>query len=882
MKVLYWFRLARTRLRGLLRKGSVEREMEEELRFHLRMRAEENVRRGMTPEEAARAARRSFGQWARVKEACRDIKGGGVMETLMQDVQFGIRMLRKNPGFTLVAILTLALGIAATTAIFSVVDAVLLRKLPVDDPARVVVVHNQLPKINLPRTQVSPLQYLDYSRQTDAFAATAAITARNFNLTSGNTPERLQAGRATASFFPLLGVNPVAGRFFTAEEDKFGNQHEVVLSHALWQRLFNADMRVLNSSVQLDGESYQVIGVAPAGLEQLYPSSDLWMPMAFTPRELSEERRGSLTHTMLARLKPGSNIAQAQAIMSGVARNIDPDPAAGFNIEVRSITDEYVGDVRKPLFILLCAVVCVLLISCANIANLLLARASTRTHEIAMRVALGAKRSRIIRQLLTESVLLSLLGGALGVLLALWSMSALLALAPADLPRLNEVRLDLRVLVFSLAVSLVCGLIFGLVPAFAASKTNLANALKEAGRTDPSGSARQRLRGSFVVAEVALALVLLISAGLLVRSFARLLDVRPGFAPHNVLTVRLALPRTQYANAPRVAAFYDALLQRVSALPSVQHAAAAMQPPFTPGLDSSIFAIRDRQAGPNDPAPHANYAYVSSDYFRAMGIPLLQGRNLQPTDMRNGDFFGPGAVAIVDETLAKRYWPNGDALGGGLSWSATGPWATIVGIVGTAQLNDLTEDSKGTFYLPAYASSSTLVVSTAGNPRGLAQAIREQVLAVDKNQPVYDVQTMDERIAATLATRRFAVLLLGLFAGLALVLAAIGLYGVLAYAVVQRTHEIGVRMALGAQSRDVLRLIMRQGMTQVLIGIGLGLLASAVLTRLMKSLLFGVSTTDPLTFVGVSVLLCLVALAACLIPARRATKVDPLIALRYE
>jgi putative ABC transport system permease protein len=626
-----------------------------------------------------------------------------------------------------------------------------------------------------------------------------------------------------------------------------------------------------------------VAGVGSEDLEQLYPKTDLWMPMAFSPAELSEQRRQSLGYTMLARLKPGASIGQAQAVMSNLARNIAGDHPDDFNIEVRSLADERVEDVRRPLVVLLCAVVVVLLISCANIASLLLARASTRTHEIAIRSALGASRGRLVRQLLTESILLALIGEALGVFLAWWGTSALIALAPANLPRLSEVRLNPGVLFLSLTVSLACGVVFGLMPALTGSRTNLANSLKESGRTDSAGPVRHRLLGGLTIAEVALAFVLLISAGLLLRSFTKLLDVRPGFDPHNVLTMRIALPRTQYSKFQQVTAFHETVLQRVSALPGVEHAAFANQPPFTPGGDNSMFSIRDRRAAPNDPGPHADYAYVTSDYLRATGLPLLSGRDFEPSDMRNfSNMFAPGAVALVDEELANRFWPNGDALGGGLSWGSDGPWAMIVGIVATAQLRDLTEASKGTFYLPVYSSSGTLIVRTANDPRSLARAVREEVFAADQNQSVYDIQTMDERVARSLDERRFAMLLLAVFSGFALVLAGIGLYGVLAFAVAQRTREIGIRMALGAGAADVLRQVMRQGMILVTIGVAVGLAAALALTRVMSSLLYGVSATDPLTFVAISVLLLAVALGACFVPARRATKVDPMVALRYE
>jgi len=804
-----------------------------------------------------------------------------MIQTILSDIRYGYRMMLRRPGFTLIALLTLALGIAVTTATFTVVDGVLLRKLPVSDPDSVVVVHNQLPAINLPRTPVSPLQFKDYSLQTQAFESTAALTTRNFNLSGVGVPERLQAGRVTASFFPMLGINPIAGRMFNAEEDRVGGEHVVVLSETLWRRIFSSNPSVINSSIQLNGESYQIVGVAPRGIEEIYPNLDLWIPMAFTERELSEGRRLSLFLQMVARLKKGTNTKQAQAIMTGVARSIGGKDSS-FGIEVRSLNDEYVSDVRRPLFVLLCAVLVLLLISCANVANLLLARASVRGREIAVRAALGAGRWRIVQQLLTESLLIAIIGGVLGILFAFWGTKAILALAPSTLPRVSAVHLDLRVLLFSVLVTIASGLVFGIVPAVTASKTNLVSSLKDAERGDSAGSSRQWLRRGFVVSEVALALVLLISAGLFVRSFGKLLEVKPGFDPHNVLTLRLALPGSQYDKGTKIDAFYDDALARISALPGVEHAATAFQTPFTSGGDNSIFSIRDRRAGPDAPPPHADYALVSWDYFQSIGLPILKGRGFQPADMRTANQFGSNSVVIVDEELARRYWPNGDALGGGLGWGSNGPWWTVVGICATAQLKDLTTESKGTFYLPAYMSSSTIVVRTTGDPRALTPRIREQILAVDPNQPVYDVKTMDERVAASLETQRFAVVLLGVFGTLALLLAAIGLYGVLAFTVSQRTREIGIHLALGAQNRDVLVMVIRQGMLLVVIGAAVGVVGAYAVTRLIQSLLFGVSATDPLTFVLVPLVLGLVGFIACYVPARRATKVDPLIALRYE
>src|ERR1051326_2555505 len=544
------------------------------------------------------------------------------MSSLWRDNHFGAPVLVAKPASTVVAVITLGLGIALTTATFTVVDAVLLRKLPVNDPNRVVVIHNQLPKINLPRTQVSALQYLDYSRQTDVFESTAAFGMRNFNLTGVSQPERLQAGRVTASFFATLGVNAAAGRFFTTDEDKVGNDHVAVLSTALRKRLFATDGAALENAIQLSGENYKIVGVAPEGMSEIYPNFDVWIPIAFTARELSDDRRTSLAFRMLGRLRPDVSIQRAQTSMTAVARSTAGSDTGSFNIEVRSLTDEYVGDVRRPLFVLLCAVITVLLISCANVANLLLARATTRGHEIAVRTALGAGRSRIVQQLLTESLLIALVGGVLGVLFALWGTRGLLALAPNNLPRLSGVQIDLNILLSSIGVSLVCGVIVGLGRAVCATRTNLVTSLKESERTESGGGTRHWLRKVFVVAEVAMALVLLISAGLLVRSFNKLLRVEPGFDPHNLLTVRVSLPATQYNNATKVAAFYDGVLERVSALPGVVHAAAAFQTPFTQGGDSSMFHIRDRHAGADEPGPHADYAFVSADYFKSIGLPI--------------------------------------------------------------------------------------------------------------------------------------------------------------------------------------------------------------------------------------------------------------------
>jgi putative ABC transport system permease protein len=798
----------------------------------------------------------------------------------MRDVRYSFRMLVSSPGFSIAAVVILALGVAANTAIFSVVDAVLLRPLPIAHPGGVVVIHNQLPSLNLPRTEVSAPQFLDYSRDADAFESTGALTTQNFNLTGVEVPERLQAVRATANLLPMLGVAPLSGRLFTQEEDQRGSNSVTLLSNHVWRRLFNSDPGMLGKMLQLDGQGYQVIGIMPAGLDQLYPNADLWIPMAFTSRELSEERRGSLAYGMLARLKPGVSLGQAQAAMSSIARNI-PGASADFNIEVRSLLEEQVGDVRKPLYVLLAAVAVVLLICCANIASLLLARASGRSREMAVRAALGARRGLLIRQLLVESLLLATTGGAFGALLARWGVEGLLRIAPANLPRLNQVHLDLRVLLFTVGVSVASGVVFGVVPAIAASRTNLTESLNESGRSSSAGPARQRLRGALVIGEVALGFTLLISGGLLVRSFARLLQVRPGFNPHNVLTMRLSLPWSAYPGNQRVVGFYNSILDRIKALPGVEHAAAAYQPPFTPGGDNSIFLIRNYQPEPDQPRPHADYLYVTPGYFETMGIPLVEGRWFAPSDLRTNGSTGPGAAAVIDEALARRFWPDRDPIGAEIGWGGDS-WATIVGVVGTALRDDLSGESKGTFYFCGSIPVSTLVVRTATDPSTLAQAAIDEIHSIDPNQPVYDVKTLDERIGRSLDQRRFAVVLIIMFAGMALLLAAIGLYGVISYVSAQRTHEVGIRMALGANSIAIVAMLTRQATMLVLAGLGMGFLLALIASRYLSSLLYGISAVDTPTFIGVPVVLMIVAAAAAFVPAWRAVRTDPMIALRYQ
>jgi predicted permease len=808
------------------------------------------------------------------------------MRTSWQDVRFAARMLANSPGFTAVAVLTLALGIGANTAIFSAVDAVLLRRLPVEAPERLVVIHNQLPKVNLPRTEISALQYRDYAARTDVFESAAATSFGNYNLTGIDQPVRLRGMRTSADLFHLLGVRPLAGRAFTAAEDTYGGPHVVLLSQNMAERLYGSDQGSIGKRLQLDEEGYEIIGVLPRTLEVIYPDVELWAPMAFTPRELNEERRWSLTFEMLGRLRSGVGLPAARAAMVKMAARMNGslDSSVGaFGIEVRPFAEEHAGDVRQPLYILLGAVSLVLLIACANIANLLLARSTARSREMAIRGAMGATRGRIVTQLLTESLLLAILGGALGLLIAEWGCQLLIRMAPANLLRSVAIGLDPAVLLFTLGLSVVVGVLFGLAPALEAARKDLAGALKEGGRSSQEASGRQGLRGALVISEIALAIVLLICSGLLLRSSGKLLEVKPGFDPTNVLTAQISLPRTKYTDEASLASFSDALLARVSSLPGVLHAAMANQPPLTPGADNSVFSIRDYHPGPKDPQPHADTIYTTPDYFAVMRIPLLQGRSYSQSEMRpQKGPIGEGSVVVIDEALAKIFWGHESPLGKQLGWGDKGPWATIVGVVGTVRSNDLAEESKGTIYFPYHAPVMTLVVRTASDPRPLTAAIRQQVQGVDSDQPVYDVKTMDERVAASLERRRFSATLLGLFAALALVLALIGLNGVISYLVAQRTHEIGVRMALGARPAGVLRLVLSQALVMAAAGVITGLIAAYFASRLLANQLYGVQPEDPATFLAVPALLTAAALVASSIPAWRATRVDPLVALRYE
>ena len=798
---------------------------------------------------------------------------------MFSDLRYAFRQLVKNPGFTGVAILTLALGIGACTAIFSVVNGVLLRPLDFPQPDRIVVIREtNLPQF--PEFSVSPPNYLDWAKQTKSWQYLAAYSGAQVNLTGEGEPQRLVGVKATAHYFDVYQIKPVLGRTFVPEEDAPGRDHVVVLSHAFWQRVFGSETNVVGRAIQLNGEPYTVIGVAPPHFGEA-SKVDTWVPMGFKPDETAADARGGHYLNVVGRLRPSVNITSARSELELLAAQLArqyPDSNLGWGVTMSPILDYSVRDVRPILYTLLGAVGCVLLIACANIGNLLLARATARHRELSIRTALGASRARLVRQLLTESILLGLAGGAAGVLVARWGLDLLLTLAPSTLPRTNDIHLDASVLIFSLALSALTGVIFGIAPALLAAHTDVQEGLKQGARG--STDARGRLRGALVVVEVAFALVLLGGAGLLARSFMRLTHVDPGFAPEHATVLRLALPEKKYEKSEQQLAFADALLSRLRALPGIQAA----------GLTHSLPLISDWVLGfkiegrpevrPAD-LPSTNYYSVTPDYFPAMGIRLIRGRLFNQHD----DARAP-RVAIINETLARQFFPNEDPIGKRILVT-NGPdvWRQIVGIVGDIKQYGVDKETTSQTYEP-YAQypfrSLNVVLRTSDSGASLAGALRPAVYAVDKDQPVGTIQPLEEILGATIAKQRFAMLLLIVFSSVALVIAAVGIYGVMAYSVVQRTGEFGIRMALGAQRSDVLRLVLSYAGKLVSLGLVIGLGATFAASRLMGSMLFQTNAHDPLTFSLTTLLLAAVAIAACLLPAHRATRVNPIEALRTE
>jgi putative ABC transport system permease protein len=877
------------RLLFYLRRDRFDRELEEEMRFHLEMKAGENLAAGISPEEARHAARRQFGNQTLLREVSRDMWSFRSLETLAQDLRYGLQMMIKNPGFTAVAALTLALGVGANTAIFTVVNAVLLQPLPFHEPERLVRVWRSSAEED--RTALSFPDFADIRAQQTVFERMAAWRNGDCTLTGQGDPVNLSGVVVTAELFPLLGVAPQLGRSFTPEEDRAGNR-VVILSHSLWQNRFNADPNVAGKTVTINGQSYNVAGVMPA--EFKFPIQndpvDLWVSLAADAEGRAPfiTHRGRLSFSVIGRLKPNVTAPQAEAALRGIVDNLarqHTESSDFVSARVLPFHQEVVRDVRLGLLLMFGAVGCVLLIACANVANLLLQRATTRRKEIAIRAALGAGRWRIFRQLLTESLLFAIGGGVIGWLLAVWLTKLLISLAPKGLPRAPESGLDARVLGFAVMVSLATGVIFGIAPALQAAKTDLNEALKD-GAKGGGGARSNRFRNVLVVVEVALTLTLLVCSGLLLNSFLRLQRVDPGFDAHNVLTFRIDLPASRYSQLTQVAPFYQQLISRLETVPGVKSVSAISHLPLSSYRGMTQFSIEGIGTPPDTPNPYyTDFRSVTPGYFKTIGMQLIKGRDFTPRDELRST-----QVAIINETLARRYFPNQDPLGKrirpGIGIDDRG-WLMreIVGVVSDSKHVSLREEPPPYIYLPHGQfprHGMTLVVSAANDPKALIGVAQKEAHALDSELPVFNIRTLDQYMTSSVAEPKFSALLLGLFAGLALILSCIGLYGVMSYVVAQRTRELGIRMAMGAQTRDVLKLVVRQGMGLTLLGAAIGVAVAVALTRMMKSWLFDVSPTDPLTFAVAALLLIVVALLSCWIPARRATKVDPITALRFE
>jgi putative ABC transport system permease protein len=798
------------------------------------------------------------------------------MDNLWKDIRYGVRSLLKRPGFTAVAVITLALGIGLNTAIFSVINAVLLRPLAYAEPVRLVTF----------RSNQSAPDLADVEAQSHAFSSFGGEVKQPLDYTAGSEPVQFQIGQVTGGYFETFGVKAERGRFITAEDDKNGAPFVVVLSHTLWRNQFGGDQQILGKTIPLSGNVYTIIGVMPAGFASPRDNIEAWTAVHVS-NPVAANFRGVHFLRTYGRLAPGVSLDQARAEMQVIDKTLAAQyPADNKNRATVLIPlhERIVGQSRQSLLVLFAAVSLVLLIACANFANLLLARAAEREREFVIRTALGAGRWRLIRQLLTESVLVSLAGGAIAVLLAIWATNLLVALQPENLPRLQEIGVDGRVLAFTFGVSLLTGIIFGLLPAWTASRSVVGEALKEGGRSATAGGARQRMRSTFVVVELAIALVLLIGAGLLIKTFWNLRSVEPGFNPDHLLTMRVELPESRYKEVDKQTRFRTQTLEAINSLPGVQAAMVSELPLTGDSLDHDFLIDGRPPVAPGD-EPSLETRSVLGDYFHTMQIPLRLGRDFGPQDfVENAPLIG-----IANDMLVRQYFPNEDPLGKRIRWARDPEihWITIVGVVGDVKHFGLDLPEQPALYSPytqinPWKRWMAIAARTQSNPESMAQTVKQQIWKVDSQLPVTDVKTMNEVSAASFAARRFNMLLLAIFAGLALVLAAVGIYGVMSYAVTQRTQEIGIRMALGARASDVLKLVLRNGMTLTLLGVVIGVAGALALTRLLTTLLFGVTPTDKPTFIAVSAVLILVALLACYLPARRATKVDPLVALRYE
>ena len=825
---------------------------------------------------------------------------------MLSEIKVALRGLAKSPGFTAIAIATLALAIGANSAVFSLINALLVRPLPYQEPSRIALIWEQFKTQGLERIPCSPPEYLDLEKEFQSGTGLAAFNYQTFNLGGGDVPERISGAVVSPSLFPLLAVEPIKGRTFSREEQGEGHDDVIVISERLWQRRFNSDPMLIGKSLLLNGRSYTVIGIMPAKFEfpiplfgiqgnQFAERVDIWKPTAFTPLELQE--RGSRSYALITRLRPDVSLKQAQAELDKIISNWketykDNYRGGGFGAKIYSLHDQVVGGMRTGLAILLGAVVFVLLIACANLATMLLARASAREREMAIRVALGAGRWRLLRQILTESVMLAIAGAALGIFLSVWGLELLKQIGARTIPRLAEVNVDLGVLIVTAAVAVGTGILFGLIPAFATAKPELTEALKDGGRSSTAGARTNQVRNSLVVAEIALALVLLVGAGLLLKSYARVQNIDPGFDRRNILTAEIDLAETKYPQrgsadyngGAAMTNFWNEALRRIQQLPGVQAAAFTIVLPLSGSNTDSSFSIEGRERRPNEPGPDEELRVVTVDYFHVLKTPLLRGRFFSEAD--NAD--EPGVV-IINEALSKKYWPNEDALGKRITFSDTRKpdpkWRTIVGIVRSIRHRGLDVEPAPEYYLPLAQQAQNamiLAVRSSQDPRSLTSAIRREIQSIDPDQPIASVRTLENVTADSVAPRRMSMVLLGAFAGIALLLATVGIYGVISYLVVQRTHEIGVRMALGAQRSDVLRLVVGHAAKLVGIGAVIGLVLAFFSTRTLSAFLYTVGAFDIATFVFVTVALAAVALVASYVPALRATRADPMIALSHN
>ncbi|HKW63263.1 MAG TPA: ABC transporter permease [Candidatus Acidoferrum sp.] len=882
------------RARALFRRKSVETELDDELRFHLERQVEKYVLSGLSREEAQRRARVEFGGYEQVKEEYRDARGVSPIETATRDIRYGLRALRSNPGFSIVAILTLALGIGANTAIFSVIDSVLLRPLPYGDPDKLVMLWENSPSRN-PHNTVSPPDFLDWGQRNAVFSGIAGLFDQRANLTGNGQPQEVVLQDVTANFFSILGVNPILGRGFTAENDQPGHDNVLILSYGFWKERYGGESSIIGKTITLNGHPLIVAGVAPEGFDWFIKDSSLtgakpqmWTPWII-PTSFHDRKNVGRFMTVVARLKPSATVQQARVQMNTIAAQIAqeyPDFNGNWGANAVPVREQISGDLRPALWILFGAVGFVLLIACANVSSLLLARAAAREREMAIRTAIGASRWRIAFQLLTESVLLAVIGGGIGVALAVWGTNALLAATPRNLLDLRSVSVDTRILAFAVGSTLLAGLIFGFLPSFISAHSSVTETLKEGGRSSSAGKGRGRARSAFVVLQMCLALVLLAGSGLLIRSFIRLVGVDPGFDASHLLTFKVTLPGLKYGTDAKCQAFFQELLPRLSHLPGVRSVTMNSFPPFT-GLGAAT-GVRLLSQPPRSlkDLPDAEVRVVGPNYFSTMGIPLRAGRTFSEDELAQARH-----VVIINQAFADKYLSDVNPLGQkavifmkSLEESGNTP-SEIIGVAGDVRQMGLDTPSEPTVYWPhpeLVYSGMTILVRTSNDPLALVSAVRNELQQVDPEQPMAAVATMEQLLGDSLARSRFTMLLLGIFAALALALAAVGIYGVIAYGVTQRTQEFGIRIALGAEGSDVLRLVLGQGTRLVLLGIGLGVVLALMLGRFLAALLYGISPTDPLTFGAVAVLLALVALAACYLPARRATRVDPIETLRYE